>query len=70
MASTVKERSPAQVYCLDKVKRLVNGKMRSVTERTDFTLSKAVYCTCWDNNIVFTVNTAGDDISVTTQPSP
>ena len=47
----------------------VNRVMKTVTARTDFTLNKAVYCTCWDNNIIFTVKTAGDDISVATRSS-
>lgn len=70
IAATNKTRSPAQVYYLDKVKRPVNGVMRSFTERTDLTLTKAVYCTCWDNDITFTVNPDGNDITVTTAPSP
>jgi competence protein ComEC len=70
IAATQKTRSPVQVYYLDKVRKNVNGVMKTVTERFDLTLGKAVYCTCWDDNIVFTVNTAGNDISVTPEASP
>ncbi|MFN0139621.1 MAG: hypothetical protein ACKVQW_06000 [Pyrinomonadaceae bacterium] len=66
--------SITSVVCyLDKVlkKKRVNGGMQtvSVTKRTDFTLTKAVYCTCWDDNIISTVNKAGDDVSVATKAS-
>ncbi len=71
IAATKKTRPATEVYYLDKVpkKKKVNGVMKtvSVTKRTDFTLTKAVYCTCWDDNIIFTVNTAGDNISVGTK---
>jgi len=69
IAATNKTRPSAQVYYLDKVKKKINGVMKTVTERTNFTLTKAVYCTCWDDHIIFTVNSAGNDISVTTKPS-
>ncbi|MGB7203825.1 MAG: MBL fold metallo-hydrolase [Pyrinomonadaceae bacterium] len=73
IAATKKTRPATEVYYLDKVpkKKKIKGVMKtvSVTKRTDFTLTKAVYCTCWDDNIIFTVNTAGDDISVGTKPS-
>ncbi|MFN0139355.1 MAG: ComEC/Rec2 family competence protein [Pyrinomonadaceae bacterium] len=73
IAATKKTRPATEAYYLDKVpkKKKIKGVMKtvSVTKRTDFTLTKAVYCTCWDDNIIFTVNTAGDDISVGTKPS-
>lgn len=52
-----------------KKKKKIKGVMRtvSVTKRTDFTLTKAVYCTCWDDKIIFTVNSAGNDIEVDTK---
>lgn len=28
-------------------------------------ITKGIYCTCWDFNIIFTVNEAGDDLKVT-----
>lgn len=33
------------------------------------TIKKSVYCTCWDDNIIFTVNKEGTNISVETKKS-
>lgn len=44
-----------EAYYLDRAKDKYKNK---------FTLDKGLYCTCWDDNIIFEVNSAGDDISV------
>lgn len=66
IAATNATRPGTEAYYLDKVRKKINGVMRTVTARTNFTLTKAVYCTCWDDNIIFTVNPAGSNISVST----
>jgi competence protein ComEC len=42
----------------------MKGPHTPVTNRT---IKKAIYCTCWDGSIIFTVNEAGDKITPTTE---
>lgn len=58
--ATTGTRPTVEVYYLDRA---------NDTHKNKFTLDKGVYCTCWDDNITFEVNSAGDDISVDTKAS-
>ena len=61
VSATTGTRPTVEVYYLDRA---------NDTRKNKFTLDKGVYCTCWDDNIIFEVNSAGDDISVGTKASP
>lgn len=53
---TSKDRDPVSVYTMPRVKKV----------NLDRRVEKAIYCTCWDGDVVVTANESGSDFSVTT----